>query len=98
MDFNLIFNIALYIALITTLVMLAMSIFKKKFSKKFLIRLCLFLIYVSITKIFVSYMVSIFGIEKSGNYLIITFLLLAITFAFIKNSLYLIKHETENIW
>lgn len=43
-------------------------------------------------------MVSIFGIEKSGNYLIITYLLLAVIFAFIKNSLFLIKNETENIW
>lgn len=98
MDFNLIFNIALYIALITCLAMFATAIFKKKFSKKFLFRFFLFMIYVSVTKIFASFMVSIFGIEKSGNYLIITFLLLAVTFAFIKNSLYLIKNETESIW
>ncbi len=98
MDYNSIFNTALYITIITTLAMFAISILKKRFSRKFLISLFLFMIYVAATKIFASYMVTIFGIEKSGNYLIITFLLLTVTFAFIKNSLYLIKNETENIW
>ncbi|KQT29563.1 hypothetical protein ASG22_19765 [Chryseobacterium sp. Leaf405] len=98
MDFNLIFNIVLYSALIACLAMFAMLIFKKRFSMKFLLRLFLFMIYVSVTKMFASFMVNIFGIGESENYLIITFLLLAVTFAFIKSSLSLMKNETENIW
>jgi hypothetical protein len=98
MDYNLIFNTALYIALIISLALFAISIFKKRLSRKFLIRFFIFLIFVSVTKIFTSLMVTILGIENTGNYLIITFLLLTVTFAFLRNSLFLIKNEDENIW
>ncbi|PWN60022.1 hypothetical protein C1638_020870 [Chryseobacterium oncorhynchi] len=75
----------------------ALAIFKKRFSRKFLINFFVFGLYVAAVKVFAGLMITYFQIDNSGYYLIISLMLLAVTFAFIKYSLYLIKEEKEHL-
>lgn len=97
MDLNIFFNIALAIALISDLGMLILAVFKKRFSRKFLINFFLFSIYVAAIRLFASYMIKHFGIQDTSNYLLISIFLFAITIAFLKYSMYLIKEEKEHL-
>jgi hypothetical protein len=99
MDFYLIFNITIYFALTVSLAIFVISIFKKRFSRNILFRILSFLIFVAISKAVTLFLINSADLMKyPGNFLVIAFLIMSITIAFIKNSFYLIKNETENIW